>query len=78
MARALVDAGDPFSDGSEAQFPLSKVNPARIQRIAREVATRERAEKAPGVTLVVSGGVLTATMIVHGPDGAKSYSVPLE
>jgi hypothetical protein len=77
MARALVDAGDPFSDGNEAQFPLSAVDAAKVQRVARRVATQEHAEKTPGVTIVVSGGVVTALMIVHGPDGSKSYNVPL-
>jgi hypothetical protein len=77
MARALVDAGDPFSNGGEPQFPLRWVDAGKVQQVARRVATKEHAEKTPGVTIVISGGVLTATMIVHAPDGSKSYNVPL-
>jgi hypothetical protein len=75
--RALIDAGDPFGDGSEPDFPLSKLNAARIERLARAVATKEHAEETPGVAINVSGGVVTASMLVHGPDGTKSYSAPL-
>lgn len=76
-ARRLVDAGHPFGDGTEPDFPLSKLNAGEIERLAREVATKDHAEKIPGVAINVSGGVVTASMTVHGPDGAKSYSARL-
>jgi hypothetical protein len=78
MTRALVDAGHPFGDGSEPEFPLSKLKAGRIAQIAQAAATKEHAEKPPGVAISVSGGVVTASMIVHTPTGGKAYDVPLE
>jgi hypothetical protein len=78
MTRRLVDAGQPSSDGTEQPFPLSELNVGRIQKIARAAATKEHAEKTPGVLIkVLGGGVLTASMIVHTPTGGKAYDVPL-
>lgn len=77
MARKLVDAGQPFSDGTEQSFPVSAMDAGQIARIARRAATKEHAEKLPGVLVKYVGGRLAATMIVDGPAGAKSYTVPL-
>lgn len=58
-SRSLVDAGHPFGNGTEPDFPLSALSAGRIQRAARAAATRERAEVAPGVTISVAGGMPT-------------------
>jgi hypothetical protein len=77
MERKLVDAGHPFGNGTEPEFPLSKLNARRIEQIAREAATKEHVEKTPGVAISVSGGAVTASMIVHTPTGGKTYSAEL-
>jgi hypothetical protein len=77
MERKLVDGGQPFSDGTEPTFPLSVLDAGRIREIARAAATKEHAEKTPGVLVNVSGGRPTASMIVHGPGGSQAYDAPL-
>jgi len=72
-SRSLVDAGRPFGNGSEPDFPLSALSADRINRTARTAATREHAEVTPGVSISVAGGQPTLQMLVRGPDGTSTY-----
>jgi hypothetical protein len=71
--RTLVDAGDPFGNGSEPDFPLSALSADRINRTARTAATREHAEVTPGVSISAGGGEPTLQMLVRGPAGTATY-----